>query len=436
MKLHADQAERWVAEMALLDAADPLAGAAVLGEPSFYWERSQTQEAVAGWGELSVLQAHDAAEAIHILGMLGSSMELRWIGQSPEWIPGPWFGGMRFDLTSPSSEPWKAHGVARWTLPELLVWRVGKQLAVMVLAPWRGGGEEAGVSARLKQVCDSFPTRYYHPRSEPVSLELSASREDFEARVGGALEEIASGRLRKVVMARAVEAEGSRPFNRVDVVARLREQNPRCVTFMFHAPGGVAFLGATPETLCRVDRRTLETEALAGSAAPTLAEGLGGSDKDRREHEAVVDYILSALRPLAVRVSADSSPSLLPLKNVVHLRTGIRAELRNSVSPAHVVQALHPTPAVGGVPREAALGFLRQAEALDRGWYAGPVGWVGPAGAHMAVALRSALVRGSHARLFVGAGIVQGSSPESEWRETEIKSLAMLQALSGSSAKR
>ncbi len=114
---------------------------------------------------------------------------------------------------------------------------------------------------------------------------------------------------------------------------------------------------------------------------------------------------------------------------MVHLRTSIRAVLRKDLGLAEVVCALHPTPAVGGSPREHALEFLCEHEALDRGWYAGPVGWVGMGKAHQMVALRSARVKGARARLFVGAGIVAGSNAESEWRETELKSLAMLRAL-------
>jgi salicylate biosynthesis isochorismate synthase/menaquinone-specific isochorismate synthase len=308
-------------------------------------------------------------------------------------------------------------------------------VAVAAFAPEEAGGEDL-VRSRLERVGANFPAGYRHPQGEAVSLKLSSSREDFEARVNRALEAISAGRLQKVVMARAVEAEGPQPFDLVEVLTRLREQNPRCVTFLFRAPGGAAFLGATPETLCRVEGRVLETEALAGSAAPGQAEGLGGRDKDRREHDSVVRYILAALRPIAENVKADAEPALLTLKNVVHLRTGIRAELHAGVSPAQVVAALHPTPAVGGVPRDHSLGFLHEHEALDRGWYAGPVGWFGPTGAHIVVALRSALVRGSRARLFVGAGIVQGSSSAAEWRETEMKSLAMLRALGGGDVRR
>ncbi len=433
--LNPAKGQRWIARMMLLDSTDPLAGESLLGVPTLYWERPLTQDAIAGWGEAAVMEAHSAAQVAEVLGTIASRVEIRWLGEAPTWMPGPWFGGMRFASTAPSDEGWKAHGFARWTLPELLVWRVGKGLAVAAFAPEEAGGEDL-VLSRLERVRANFPADYRHPRDEPVPLKLSSSREDFEARVDRAVEAISAGRLQKVVMARAVEAKGSQPFSLVDVLARLREQNPRCVTFLFRAPGGVAFLGATPETLCRVEGRVLETEALAGSAPPGQAQELGGRDKERREHQSVVRYILAALQPIAEHVSADAEPAILSLKNVVHLRTGIRAQLREGVGPAQVMAALHPTPAVGGFPRDHSLGFLHEHEALDRGWYAGPVGWIGPSGAHIAVALRSALVRGDRARLFVGAGIVQGSSAEAEWRETEIKSLAMLRALGGGDVRR
>jgi salicylate biosynthesis isochorismate synthase/menaquinone-specific isochorismate synthase len=433
--LNSAEGRRWIAGWVTLGAADPLAGAKVLGLPTLYWERPLVREAIAGWGEAAALEARSAAEASEVLASLSTRLEVRWLGEPPAQLPGPWFGGMRFAATAPLDEAWQAHGFARWILPELLVWRVGSGVAVAAFALEGAGGEDL-VRSRLERVRASFPADYHHPHSQPVALKLFSSREGFEARVNRALEAISAGRLQKVVMARAVEAEGSQPFELVDVLARLREQNPRCVTFLFRAPGGAAFVGSTPETLCRVDGRVLETEALAGSAAPGQAEGLGERDKDRREHDSVVRYILGALRPIAENVSVDVEPALLTLKNVVHLRTGIRARLLEGVSPAQVVAALHPTPAVGGVPREHSLGFLQEHEALDRGWYAGPVGWIGPEGAHMAVALRSALVRGARARLFVGAGIVQGSNPAAEWRETEMKSLAMLRALGGEDVRR
>jgi isochorismate synthase len=420
---------RWVAGMMPLVGVDPLAGAGGLGVPSVYWERPVAREAAAGWGEAGVLEARVAAELPAVLGAVGHE-RVRWLDGAVPRMPGPWFGGMRFSPTEPVDGAWRSHGLARWTLPEVLVWRDGAALAVAVFAREEPGAEDA-VRSRLERIRATFPKGYRHAVGGPVALRMESSRRDFEALVDRAVEAIGAGQLHKVVLARAMEAEGPEPFDVVDVLARLREQNPRCATFLFRAPDGTGFLGATPETLCRVDGRRLETEALAGSAAPDGAEALDASDKDRREHEAVVRYILQALAPVAASVSADEQPSVLALKNVVHLRTGIRAQLAEGVDTARVVTALHPTPAVGGTPRERALSFLVEHEALDRGWYAGPVGWVGPGRAHLVVALRSALVRGAKARLFVGAGIVAGSSAESEWRETEMKSLAMLRALGG-----
>lgn len=424
------EGQRWVAGMMPLAAVDPLSGADSLGVPTVYWERPLEREAAAGWGEAAVVVASESGQVPEVLNTLAAT-SLRWLGQVPDDLPGPWFGGIRFGATGLPDEAWAAHGVARWTLPEVLVWRTASGLAVAAFAPEGRGGEDL-VRSRLERVRARFSAAYRHARGGEVALSLTSSRPEFEARVARALEAIASGQLQKVVLARAVDVEGPAPFDVVDVLARLREQNPRCATFLFRAPDGTCFLGATPETLCRVEGRVLETEALAGTAAPHLAEGLRGQDKDVREHEAVVRYILATVRGLATEdVRADAEPRLLALKNVVHLRTGIRAELREGVSAAQVVGALHPTPAVGGTPRERALFFLVEHEGLDRGWYAGPVGWVGPGRAHLMVALRSARVRGSRARLFVGCGIVAGSIAEAEWRETEMKSLAVLRALGG-----
>lgn len=419
----------WVAGMMSLAAVDPLAGAEVLGEPSVYWERPLAREAMAGWGEAAAVEAGSAARAQSVLRELSVLDSVRWLGEAPSALPGPWFGGMRFSAAG-GDEGWGAFGFGRWTLPEVMVWREGPGLRVAAFVP-EGPGAEDVVRSRLARVGGAFPAGCRQARSGSQALRLISSRPDFERRVERAVETINAGGLQKVVLARAVEVEGEHAFDRVEVLARLREQNPRCATFLFRAPDGTAFLGATPETLCRVEGRWLETEALAGTAPSAHAGTLGDSDKDCREHEAVVRFILRALKPLAERIDSDAEPALLTLKNVAHLRTGIRAELREGVGVAELVAALHPTPAVGGTPRERALEFLVEHEALDRGWYAGPVGWVGPGRAHQMVALRSARIKGSHARLFVGAGIVAGSSAGAEWRETEMKSLAMLRALGG-----
>ncbi|ADO72136.1 isochorismate synthase [Stigmatella aurantiaca] len=421
--------ERWVGGMLYLAAVDPLAGVDVLGEPSLYWDSPQMREVVAGWGEAGAMVAGSAQEAREVLRLLSSAATVRWAGEVPASLPGPWFGGMRFAAEG-KDEGWGPFGFGRWTLPERMVWREGDRLAAAAFVP-EGPGAEEQVRALLVGLGANFPAGPLPSRRTAQALRVSSSRLDFERSVERATETIAQGRLQKVVLARAVEIEGERPFAPVDVLARLREQNPRCTTFLFRASDGTAFLGATPETLCRWEGRELRTEALAGTAPVAQAQELSGRDKERREHHAVVRYLLEVLGPLAERIDADEVPTLLTLKNMVHLRTSVRAQLREGVGVADLVAAMHPTPAVGGTPSAMALAFLLEHEGLDRGWYAAPVGWVGPGRAHQVVALRSARVKGSKARLFVGAGIVAGSNAQAEWRETELKSLTMVRALGG-----
>jgi isochorismate synthase len=202
------------------------------------------------------------------------------------------------------------------------------------------------------------------------------------------------------------------------------------VAFLFRGEGGAVFAGATPETLCRVRGREVETEALAGSSRPEdRAVGLHG-DKDQREHDEVTRAIVAGLSPLCESLEV-GQPEVLHLPNVSHLRTAIRGRLKEGRGPAQVAQALHPTPAVGGTPRDRALSFLAEHEELDRGWYAGVVGWLGEGAANLKTALRCALVQKDRARIFVGAGLVKGSTPDGEWAETEAKAVAMLEALAG-----
>ena len=232
-----------------------------------------------------------------------------------------------------------------------------------------------------------------------------------------------------MVLARALAVEADRAFEPAAVLQALEARFPTCRTFLVRGDDGAAFLGASPETLLRVDGDEVLTEALAGSARPGEAPALLRSQKDLREHRWVVEHLVRALQGLATRVERPATPSLRELANVAHLYTPVRAQLKAGRSVADVAAALHPTPAVGGVPGPAARSFLAAHEGLDRGLYAGLVGWVGPEHAELSVALRSALVRGPRARLFVGAGIVDGSLPDAEWDETALKARALLEAL-------
>jgi isochorismate synthase len=279
----------------------------------------------------------------------------------------------------------------------------------------------------------------------------------YRAQVRRALHEIEGGRLRKVVVARSLRVDHDGVLDVPAFLERLRPIYPSC-TLVALGRGHDTFLAATPETLVRLEGTRVRTAALAGSAPRgrtpeedrLLGDALLASPKDRAEHEHVVEAIRDVLGPLCGAIEVPGSPRLRGLFGIQHLETPIRGVLRSAGEDAasrpraadvlDLVAALHPTPAVGGVPGPCARDWLRRFEALDRGWYAAPIGWLdAEGGGDFRVALRSALVRnglardgasgGSRARLFAGAGIVAGSHPEQELVETRIKLRALLAPL-------
>jgi isochorismate synthase len=254
---------------------------------------------------------------------------------------------------------------------------------------------------------------------------------------------VREGALEKVVTARAVTWH---PYDAPDAATALRRlegRHPECNVFAV-ARGRRVFLGASPERLVRVDGRTVRATSLAGSIArgngpeedAQRAAELMGSAKNREEHDIVVRALTEALGELCDTVSAPAAPALLTLPDVHHLYTPITAHRREGTDLLSLLERLHPTPAVGGAPREEALAFIREHEGWDRGWYAAPVGWMDASGdGEFAVALRSALMDGDRATLFAGCGIVADSVPDNEYAESELKLRAMREALAGEEAR-
>ena len=205
----------------------------------------------------------------------------------------------------------------------------------------------------------------------------------------------------------------------------LKAGTPRCFHFLFQPSAETAFLGASPERLFRRANQSLETEAVAGSRPKGLSDTddarlvneLLSSDKERREHEFVRISLREDIRPLVTSLHMDSHPSVMRLASARHLVSRVRAELRPDVTSLDVLDAIHPSPAVGGLPSSLALQTLLHREPFDRGWYAGPIGWIGPNTAEFAVGIRSGLVSDGMIRLYSGAGLVMGSTPQSEWDE-------------------
>lgn len=244
-----------------------------------------------------------------------------------------------------------------------------------------------------------------------------------------ALDAISTGRLDKVVLAREVALELGAPVNPFRLLQRLQEATPGCFHFAFSPREAGTFLGASPERLFRCRDGRVITEAVAGTGErgdtpeedAILRENLLNSTKDRREHEFVEDAIRSILDDLCTSVRVPEEPSDLVLPRGRHLYSRLSGRLNTDRSPVDVLQRLHPTPAVGGVPTAGALRAISEQEPFDRGWYGGPVGWIGPDEGEFAVAIRSGIVQNTQLTLYSGAGIVEGSDPEQEWKEIEQK---------------
>ncbi|MBT1540362.1 isochorismate synthase [Curtobacterium flaccumfaciens pv. flaccumfaciens] len=276
------------------------------------------------------------------------------------------------------------------------------------------------------------------PRVGPhVSVELRPGQIDeatYAANVSEAVRRIVAGSAQKVVLARDLVGTLPSGADRRAVLLDLAAAYPQCVTF---AVDGL--VGATPETLARTDGTRLTARVLAGSAARgtdevsdrAAAEALASSAKDVEEHAFAIDSLLAALAPLATDLRADAEPFRLQLPNLWHLATDVQATLPPDTTSLDVADALHPTAAVAGTPTDVAVRLVAELEGVDRGRYAGPVGWMSATGdGEWMLALRSARIDDDGSvRAWAGAGIVAGSEPEREVAETALKFRPITDAL-------
>ena len=351
------------------------------------------------------------------------------------------FGGFAFHASGGEESPWDAFPGARFVLPRLQLTRTddGAWLTVNAVGP---DADASVVADRLETERDRIESL---PDPGPVagppgvrSRTRTTSREAWRESVTSAVDRIRTGELTKVVLAQALETTLSGTLSPPDVLSRLGDRYPDCYRFLVEPPtGGVSFFGATPERLVARDGRTVRTGALAGTTGrgdtaeedDWLAEELLDDEKNVHEHELVADAIREQLSTVAASVTTGER-RVRRLATVQHLFTPISADLATDEHVLSLVEALHPTPAVGGLPPDRALATIRETEPFDRGWYAAPVGWFDATGdGDFAVALRSAVASGDTATLYAGVGIVADSDPDREWDEVQLKYRPILDEL-------
>ncbi|HEX6574861.1 MAG TPA: isochorismate synthase [Gemmatimonadaceae bacterium] len=350
-------------------------------------------------------------------------------------------GGFSFDEDGPRTELWSGFGSSRLFLPAVMVTAVNDETWLTLNAIV---GEDGACNPPIESLAhladrvseSSSSLSFEAQRDTVIRFDEADEGAGFVSLVAEAVSEIERGEFQKVVLARTESGEADADIDAFATVRNLLAVHRRAFVFALWN-GEKVFVGASPELLARQDGRTVYASSLAGTiergstpeADSAKVEMLRSSEKDLAEHAAVRNELYDVLSVMCDDVIAPEVPTLLTLSNVHHLHTPLSATLRNGGSLLDIVERLHPTPAVGGAPRDAALRFIHEHEALDRGWYAGPIGWIGGDKGEFAVALRSALVDGDEATLFAGCGIVRDSDPESELDESNLKLQAMKSAL-------
>lgn len=428
-----------------IDPSAVVLSARRVGEPWFAFEQpARERMALAALGQAIALEAGGETRFDEV-GRRWRELAagaVSW-GEGVEEAGPLALGGFAFAADGAHSPAWSGFAPASLIVPEVAVMRDGGNVRITFTALASPDDVPEQLLARIEGRLTELHTGSLPLLDpDPVTRCVVASAmppEHYEEAVARAKEMIAAGEVRKVVLAREVQVHAPYEHDPAAIFDVLRDAFASCFVFCV-GRGEATLVGASPELLVRREGHRLSTLALAGSSRRSadpavdahLGEQLLRSASYGEEHAIVVRRIERKLRPHSVWVAAGREPQLAQIANIQHLATPIRAQLARPMDAIELTALLHPTPAIGGEPSAAALRLIPALEGLDRGWYAGPVGWTDATGdGELCVALRCALLRGRVAHCYAGNGIVRESAPASELAETEVKLSALLPLLAG-----
>jgi len=388
-----------------------------------FWESRNQKEQFAGIGSALVIKNANGSGYEKVLLNIRSFLE-----SSPKSVR--FFGGMRFDSEVSTSQEWNDWGMAIFSIPMIELSIINDQIT---LACNISTSEDFYM--KLKELQKTLDSMRVEDISIPDSPLIILERNDLpEYRewcktVEKGLENIFVGKLKKVVLARTAIYTLAGDYDPNAILLQLRRQAPQAFHFCFQLFQNKAFLGISPELLYRRKGRKIESEAIASTRPrgqtqeedKRLAIELLESEKERREHIMVLERMERLLCQFCKKTDRLTYLQPLPLRHVRHLQSKVEGILLPKITDSDLLPAFHPTPSVSGTPDTLARSLIGKLEPFDRGWYAGPVGWIGLNQAEFAVGIRSGLLCGRTLRIFTGAGIVKGSTPEEEWREIEDK---------------
>jgi len=332
-------------------------------------------------------------------------------------------GGFAFDPGREPSGPWAGFPAVLFRVPALAVTRV------------RGRTFATGDLQLLEQ-----PRSWLGPVARRFDVQPTRAEAEWLAAVAEVARRLRDGEADKVVLAREVMAHADGVVAAGAVARALRNAYPACFTYLVAGADGTAFAGASPELLLRRSGLTVASQPMAGSTArgendaedQALAARLAASAKDRSEHQLTASHVAAVLSGVCATLDV-GAPEIVRFTNIQHLATTVSGELRQpAASVLELAALLHPTPAINGTPSDAARRLISELEGIERGWYAGAVGWMdGRGDGELAVAIRCGLLYEDGARLYAGNGMMPGSEPEAELQETRLKLRVLLGALSG-----
>lgn len=356
-----------------------------------------------------------------------------------------YFGGMSFGFKEngiSNDDGWRSFDRCRFILPRFeMIAAESVSTFVCNIIPKLDLNKRDSIFKLLDTINFNFASSVPGPIAN-VRCEDNPDRERWMQMISRALGNMEAEALEKVVLARQTVLEFSEPPDPADIIALLQSRAIGCSTFLFQFCSDKnchAFLGATPELLYRREKNRIFTEAVAGTRPrgknpqqdSSLEEELLNCDKDIREHHYVVRSVTESLKQLCSSFGNGGQTELMKLARLQHLMKRYEGTLQAGTTDADIISCLHPTPAVGGFPTEDAIAKISELEPFDRGWYAGPVGWLSSDSAEFAVAIRSGLLRDDRLTLYSGAGIIRGSLPAQEWDEVESKISNFIAALDG-----
>ncbi len=399
---------------------DPLAWlAAQRNTIKIYGANQDDSAAIAGVGEAACVRGQGAVRYALVFARLRKYLQ-------PQHPYLQWYGGFCFDDRKMDAA-WKEFGTYRFVLPRFELARDKDKMIfccnlIGPLSPTTVAGILKDLHGSLEKApLNAAPLKSISRRDHP-------SLKQWTGNVQKVLSSIEDKKYSKVVLARKTVLKFSQHLNPWVMLKQLQQVTPNSYHFCFQF-GRSVFLGASPERLYKRQARHVMSEAVAGTCPRgsnaaedrRLKQELADSRKNAHEHALVVEAIQQNLGALCENLNHAPAPEVLSLGNGHHLLTTFAGQLKDGIKDEDVLQYLHPTPALGGTPKDKAMVVIRKAEPFGRGWYAGPLGYVGLDWAEFVVGIRSALVNGKNLSAYAGAGIVNASKPQEEWQEIEHK---------------